>query len=373
MRERLRTAIDRRDLSAIRTLVRELDLSSPVARTLLLLPEMIGRGDILRQARAAAPTSEAESAIERLLELDALLSPVHRAHIVYDLGEVRGFGYYTGMQFEVYVAGGRARGWVRGSLRQPARTVRHRSSGGRLRSGNRCPRGTSAGDGQVNRPLRIALPKGRMMTDAAGLWERIGSGIPPRTRESRRLILASIDGRFEFLPVKSQDVPTYVEAGVADAGVVGGDVLIERDPDVLRPLDLGFGGCSLCVAAPAGTPYPFLPGGSTPRVGTKYVRTARRFFGERGIGVDLVRVSGSVEIAPLLGLADWIVDLVQTGRTLAENGLVVLDHLADSTAQLIVNRASHKLRLTDHQRLLADLERALAEASAEPAEPRWRS
>ena len=222
----------------------------------------------------------------------------------------------------------------------------------------------------MNRPLRIALPKGRMMEDAVTLWERIGAGIPPRSRESRRLILSSADGRFEFLPVKSQDVPTYVEAGVADAGVVGQDVLLERDPDVLRPLDLGFGGCSLSVAAPAGTSYPYLPGGTTPRVATKYVRTARRFFGERGIGTDLVRVSGSVEIAPLLGLADWIVDLVQTGRTLAENGLVVLDHLADSTAQLIVNRASHKLRLADHQRLLAELERAVAEAPVANTETR---
>ena len=110
--ERLRTAIDRRDRSAIRTLVRELNLSSPVSRTLLLLPELIGRGDALRQARAAAPTPEAEAAIRRLLELDTLLSAEHRPHIVYDLGEVRGFGYYTGMQFEVYVAGvGRAVGF----------------------------------------------------------------------------------------------------------------------------------------------------------------------------------------------------------------------------------------------------------------------
>lgn len=208
-------------------------------------------------------------------------------------------------------------------------------------------------------PLRVALPKGRMMDDALKLFERLGSGIAPGIRESRRLILPSSDGRFEFLPVKNIDVPTYVEAGVADAGVVGEDVLGETEPDVLHPLDLRFGGCRLAVAAPLETPYPYLPGGVTPRVATKYVESARRFFAARGLQADLVHISGSVEIAPLLGLAHWIVDLVQTGRTLEENGLVVVDEVARSTARLIVNRASHKLRLEEHQRLIAELEAAL--------------
>lgn len=204
-------------------------------------------------------------------------------------------------------------------------------------------------------PLRIALPKGRMMDEALRLFEVMGSVIDPAARESRRLILPSADGRFEFLPVKSGDVPVYVEAGVADAGVVGLDVLEEGDPDVLRPLDLGFGGCGLAVAAPEGAAYPYLASGRTPRVATKYVESARRFFAGRGMQVELVRISGSVELAPLLGLSDWIVDLVQTGRTLAENGLVVTEEISRSTARLIVNRASHKLRLEEHQRLIAEL------------------
>jgi ATP phosphoribosyltransferase len=208
-------------------------------------------------------------------------------------------------------------------------------------------------------PLRIALPKGRMMDEALRLFEQLGSGIGPEARDSRRLILPSADGRFEFLPVKNIDVPVYVESGVADAGVVGLDVLLETEPDVLHPLDLRFGGCRLSVAAPAETPYPHLPGGTTPRVATKYLESARRFFGGKGMQVDLIHISGSVEIAPLLGLAHWIVDLVQTGRTLAENGLVVLEDVSSSSARLIVNRASHKLRLEEHQRLIAELEGAL--------------
>lgn len=207
--------------------------------------------------------------------------------------------------------------------------------------------------------LRIALPKGRMMDDALLLFARIGSPVDPAARDSRRLILPSADGRFEFLPVKSGDVAVYVEAGVADAGVAGSDVLDEGMPDVLRPLDLGFGGCALAVAVPEGAAYPHLAGGGMPRVATKYVESARRFFAGRGVQVELVRISGSVELAPLLGLAHWIVDLVQTGRTLAENGLVVVDEVSRSSARLIVNRASHKLRLEEHQRLIADLAAAL--------------
>jgi ATP phosphoribosyltransferase len=207
-----------------------------------------------------------------------------------------------------------------------------------------------------------------MMDEALRLFAALESTIDPAVRESRRLILPSIDGRFEFLPVKNIDVPVYVESGVADAGVVGLDVLVERGPDVLRPLDLRFGPCGLAVAAPAGAPYPHLPGGETPRVATKYVESARAFFARKGMQVELIHISGSVEIAPLLGLAHWIVDLVQTGRTLAENGLVVVEEVSASSARLIVNRASHKLRLEEHQRLIGQLAAAVeAAASADSA------
>ena len=201
----------------------------------------------------------------------------------------------------------------------------------------------------MSRPLRIALPKGRMMDEALLLFERIGSIIDPAARDSRRLILPSADGRFEFLPVKSGDVPVYVEAGVADAGVAGSDVLDERDPDVLRPLDLGFGGCALAVAAPQGAAYPHLPGGGMPRVATKYDESARRFFAGKGLQVELIHISGSVELAPLLGLAHWIVDLVQTGRTLAENGLVVVEEVSRSSARLLDWRGSASRRRSNQE------------------------
>jgi ATP phosphoribosyltransferase len=209
------------------------------------------------------------------------------------------------------------------------------------------------------RPLRVALPKGRILTRALEIWEQIGSGISSDDLQSRRLILPSLDGRFEFLPVKNADVPTYVEAGVADLGVVGFDVLAEHDPDVLRPLDLGFGRCRLAVAGPADSPYPYLPGGVTARVATKYPEVTRRYFASRGLQAELIHIAGSVELAPLLGLTHWIVDLVETGKTLQENNLIVYENVLESSARLIVNRASHKLRLDEHQAVIAAIESVL--------------
>lgn len=207
-----------------------------------------------------------------------------------------------------------------------------------------------------------------MMDDALTMWQRLGSGVAVEHVRSRRLILPSVDGRFEFLPVKAQDVASYVVAGVADAGIVGYDVLLEHRPDVLQPLDLGFGACRIAVAAPVGSDYPHLAGAVTPRVATKYVNTARSFFATRGLQVEVVRLSGSVEIAPLLGMAHWILDLVETGRTLEENGLVVVDDVAKSSARLILNRASHKLRLDEHQELISNLAREVAGRGPETVE-----
>ena len=218
----------------------------------------------------------------------------------------------------------------------------------------------------MTKTLRIALPKGRMMEESLRVWTRLGSPVAGEDVSSRRLILPSIDGRFEFLPVKSQDVPAYVEAGVADAGVVGYDVLHEHRPDVLQPLDLGFGACRLAVAAPEGAPYPQLAGSGTPRVATKYVATARRFFGARGLQVELVRIAGSVEIAPLLGLSHWILDLVETGRTLRENGLTTRQiDISDGALARLISRYTREAGVRTLERQIGTLARKAARRIAE--------
>jgi ATP phosphoribosyltransferase len=192
--------------------------------------------------------------------------------------------------------------------------------------------------------LTIAIAKGRLQDSALELFRRVGIVAADEALASRRLLVDDESGRYSFIFVKPADVPVYVEYGVADAGVCGLDVLMESGADAHEPLDLGFGRCRLVVAGKAETAargYNLL---ATARVATKYPRVTADYFQRRGVPVELIELSGSVELAPVLGLSDHIVDLVETGRTLRENGLVVIDTIAELTARLIVNRASYHLK-----------------------------
>ncbi|HWP42036.1 MAG TPA: ATP phosphoribosyltransferase [Blastocatellia bacterium] len=192
--------------------------------------------------------------------------------------------------------------------------------------------------------LTIALAKGRLQDQAVDMFRRAGILLPDEALESRRLLVEDESRRYSFIFVKPADVPVYVEYGVADAGVCGRDVLMESDADVHEPLDLGFGRCLLVVAGkPESAERGYNPL-AIARVATKYPRVTSDYFQRRGVPVELIVLSGSVELAPALGLSEHIVDLVETGRTLRENGLVIIDRIAESTARLIVNRASYHLK-----------------------------
>jgi ATP phosphoribosyltransferase len=206
--------------------------------------------------------------------------------------------------------------------------------------------------------LTVALSKGKLLAGSEVLFRRAGLSFPDQP--GRRLVVA-LDG-LRFLFVKDMDVPTYVEHGVADVGVAGRDVLLETGSDVYEPLDLGFGRCRLVVAQLKGR----ASAPAAARVATKYPRVTARHFLERGVSAEIVRLAGSVELAPGLGLADCIVDVVETGRTLAENGLEVVEEVAPSSARLVVNRASWHARRDDVAALVQRLSAALA--PADPAE-----
>ena len=200
-----------------------------------------------------------------------------------------------------------------------------------------------------------------MQDEALGLLGRAGVRVGGRELASRRLAVGAECGRYRFLLVKPADVPVYVEHGIADCGVVGRDVLLESGADVLQPLDLGIGRCRIAVAA--------REGGRAARAGmlrvaTKYPRIAARHFAGRGVPVEIIELSGSVELAPVLGLADCIVDLVETGRTLAENGLAVTETITESSGRLVVNRASYQLKGAAVAELLEALGRALGAGGA---------
>ncbi len=199
--------------------------------------------------------------------------------------------------------------------------------------------------------LVVAVPKGRVLGALATLLGKAGIDAAPLLAEGRALVREA--GGLRFLLVKPDDVPTYVEYGAADLGVCGRDVLEERDADLYRPLDLGIGRCRLVVAAPRDAAAV-----AVPRVATKYPRTAARHFARRGVQAEIVLVQGSVELAPVTGLADVIVDLVETGSTLVENGLVERETVADVTSVLVANRASYKLRHDDVRRLIDTVRRA---------------
>ena len=199
----------------------------------------------------------------------------------------------------------------------------------------------------------MALSKGRLLAGSARLFRK--ARLPFPEGEGRRLVV-SLDG-YRFLFVKDNDVPTYVDYGVADCGIAGSDVLREAASDVYEPLDLEFGQCRMVVARPRGSSADYHRA-STIRVATKYPRVATAHFLEKGVSAEIVKLAGSVEIAPGLGLADLIVDVVETGRTLEENGLEVVEEIAASSARLIVNRASYHARRAEVARLIAALEEA---------------
>jgi ATP phosphoribosyltransferase len=217
--------------------------------------------------------------------------------------------------------------------------------------------------------LTLALPKGRLLDPALGLLAAIGiEGLDGDF--GRRLLLVDRARELRFILLKPADIPTYVLYGAADLGIVGEDILAEQEPDVYEPLDLGFGFCRLVVAESRELWERDDPSRwSWVRVATKYPVLTERYFSQRGIQVEMIRLDGSIELAPLVGLAERIVDLVQTGDTLRANGLVEVAEIMTSTARLIVNRASLK---TAHATVsaLVDAMRQGTAVAAPPARTR---
>ena len=204
------------------------------------------------------------------------------------------------------------------------------------------------------KPLRIALTKGRLEKSTVALFERAGMDCSSLWEKGRKLILPVGDGSLQAVLAKAADVITYVEQGVCDMGVVGKDTIMENGSHFFEILDLGFGRCGFALAAPKGSD--FYGGYRVKTIATKYPKVARRFFESKQMDVRIIKIEGSVELAPLLGLADGIVDIVETGATLRENGLEVVEPIVQVSARLIVNAASLKLRKQEIEGLAALLE-----------------
>ncbi|MFR8531448.1 MAG: ATP phosphoribosyltransferase [Anaeromassilibacillus sp.] len=209
------------------------------------------------------------------------------------------------------------------------------------------------------KPLRMALTKGRLEKDTVALLERIGYDCEAVHNKGRKLILP-VGDRLEVVLAKVADVITYVEHGVCDLGVVGKDTIMENGTSFYEVLDLGFGRCKFALAAPKGSD--FFGGYASRTIATKYPNVARNYFESKAMDIRFIKIEGSVELAPLLGLSDAIVDIVETGTTLKENGLEVVETICDISARLIVNTASLKLRKAEIEELVAQMEQAKEQA-----------
>lgn len=210
---------------------------------------------------------------------------------------------------------------------------------------------------KIQEPLTIALPKGRVMKEAVSLFKKIGIQVKGILDDSRKLIFEDKKSNVKFMVVRAQDVPTYVEYGAADMGIVGRDVLLEQGRDVYEPIDMGIGFCKMIVAEPKELGKKDNPHHWTHiRVATKYPNITLKYFLDKGIQVDIIKLYGSIELAPILGLSERIVDLVSTGETLKKNGLVEVEEIMRVTSKLIVNRASLKIKPERIKEIIEGLE-----------------
>lgn len=204
------------------------------------------------------------------------------------------------------------------------------------------------------RPIRIALTKGRLEKNSITLFEKMGLDCSELINKGRRLVLP-VD-KYEVVLAKAADVITYVEHGVCDIGIVGKDTIAENNRSFYEVTDLGFGKCKFALATKTGTE--FWGGYNAKCIATKYPNVARKFFESKGMDVRIIKIEGSVELAPLLELSDAIVDIVETGATLRENGLEVIEDIMPISARVIVNMASMKLRKEEIESFLTEIEKA---------------
>ena len=208
----------------------------------------------------------------------------------------------------------------------------------------------------MKRMINVALPKGRLGEKAYALFARAGFECPELLEENRKLTFENAEAGVRYFWVKPSDVAIYVERGAADIGVAGKDILLEYAPDVYELLDLGIGKCRMCVAGPRDFSDSHT---GILRVATKFPAIARRFYAAQSREIDVIRLNGSIELAPILGLSDVIVDIVETGKTLAENGLRVLEEIEPISARLIANKAHYKFVGEEIEALRRRLEQAV--------------
>lgn len=331
---------------------------SAAYQALCAMPQLFGGVEVLDQVEHMTGNMRVLAAVAYLRRVyTALEQAGFGESVIIDLGLVHEMDYYTGIMFRGYLGGAGAAILAGGRYNALcAKFGRDLPAAGFGIDVERIAEtGSEADDRQVRDTIRIALTKGRLEKKTLARMKAAGYDISELESPSRKLIFRLPDTNIEVVLAKAADVITYVEHGVCDLGVVGKDTIMEKGGSFYEMVDLGFGKCRFALATKKGkTVYGNY---RTPVIATKYPEVTRAFFSRKNMDVETIKIEGSVELAPLLELADAIVDIVETGSTLKENGLEVIEDVAPISARVIVNLASAKMNKTAIQRIISDLER----------------
>lgn len=337
--------------------------SKPAAKALSAMPQLFGGIEVLDEVETLTGNVRVLGAIAYLRRLyQALDEAGYGDRIMIDLGLVHEMDYYTGIMFRGYIGGAGAAILAGGRYNALcAKFGRDLPAGGfgiDVESVAESLQGASRPEVATRRDtVRIALTKGRLEEKTLALLKDAGYDISELEAGTRKLIFTLPDSGVEIVLSKAADVITYVEHGVCDMGVVGKDTIMEKGGSFYEMVDLGFGRCRFALATKKGKDV--YGGYKTPVIATKYPAVTKAFFNRKNMDVETIKIEGSVELAPLLELADAIVDIVETGTTLKENGLEVIEDVAPISARVIVNLASAKMKKTAIQKVIAELEKGL--------------
>ena len=337
--------------------------SRPAAKALSAMPQLFGGIEVLDEVETLTGNVRVLGAIAYLRRLyQALDEAGYGDRIMIDLGLVHEMDYYTGIMFRGYIGGAGAAILAGGRYNALcAKFGRDLPAGGfgiDVESVAESLQGASRPEVATRRDtVRIALTKGPLQKKTLALLKDAGYDISELEAGTRKLIFTLPDSGVEIVLSKAADVITYVEHGVCDMGVVGKDTIMEKGGSFYEMVDLGFGRCRFALATKKGKDV--YGGYKTPVIATKYPAVTKAFFNRKNMDVETIKIEGSVELAPLLELADAIVDIVETGTTLKENGLEVIEDVAPISARVIVNLASAKMKKTAIQKVIAELEKGL--------------
>ncbi len=342
----LRELVESKNIPALNRFAEEYNIPSDIREVLLALPLLFGEAEqILDQAETLALNDTMRTAVANVREICSLIGNQSVTECIsIDMGLINKLEYYSGMIFKIYL---KETGVIVGSggrydklMKKFGRNIPAVGFGLNVDTLVESLK-TAKNGAKGENLLTIALGKGRLADITFQKFEEAGIHFPDYSKESRKLIFDDVTGKFRIIFVKAVDVGIYVEKGACDVGVIGKDTLLESGSDVFEMMDLGYGKCIFAVAAPKGFQYDTK---KKLRVATKYPNVAKRYFAGFGRSIEVTKINGSVELAPIVGLSDVIVDIVETGSTLRENGLEVVEKVEDISARLIVNRASLKTK-----------------------------